>query len=84
MQELIDNPLTVSPKHVENWKQVSETQMYMLNRNFVYVCDLWPKYMLIYSVILVSYMDVFSGSSTCGVFPSSYTINGRIIMNGEF
>jgi len=40
MQELIDNPLTVSPKHVENWKQVSETQMYMLNRNFVYVCDL--------------------------------------------
>jgi hypothetical protein len=37
MQELIDNPLTVSPKHVENWKQVSETQMYMLNRNSVYL-----------------------------------------------
>ena len=42
MQELIDNPLTVSPEHVENWKQVSETEMYMLNRNSVchYVCDL--------------------------------------------
>lgn len=40
MQELIDNPLTVSPNHVENWKQVSETQMYMLNRNSVYACDL--------------------------------------------
>jgi hypothetical protein len=40
--------------------------------------------MLIYSEILISYMDVFSGFSTCGVFPSSYTINGRIIVNDEF
>jgi hypothetical protein len=39
---------------------------------------------VVYTVILMSCMDLFSGSSTCVVFPSSYTINGRIIVNGEF
>jgi len=32
MQELIENPLNVTPRHVENWKQVSDTETYVLNR----------------------------------------------------
>jgi hypothetical protein len=66
MQELIDNALTVSPRHVENWKQVSETQICMLNRKsvYLYVCDFVTKYMLIYALILISYMDAFSCQST--------------------
>jgi hypothetical protein len=31
MQELIDNPLSVTPRHVENWKEVSDSETYMLS-----------------------------------------------------
>jgi hypothetical protein len=31
MQELIDNPLNVNPRLIENWKEVSDSETYMLS-----------------------------------------------------